>query len=257
MPSTTLRNKSDDDRMPAAVYWRRRFMALLLGIAILGVVAWAASGALGEGSTSSDAADVGRLAHKHAHPASTPGASSPAPDVSGPGGMPAVSRRAAPPAASGPGAAPAASPPAASTAGGPLSCSPGDVVISLFGPQASSGQSQPAQSQPAEPQPAEFDIDVVSTAAGTCSFNVGPRYVGLVITAGSRRVWDSADCAAGPGSLMTSLTRGVPVILPVTWDLQTSAPGCPATAGPAGDGSFTATAAAGSITSNPVTFRPG
>ncbi len=157
--------------------------------------------------------------------ARSPGPGSPVAASSGPGKP-------------GPGAA-AASP------GGPPSCTPGDVVISLFTTQASYGQGQPAG----------FDVDVVSTAATTCSFNVGPRYLALVVMAGGRRVWGSADCAPRAGSLLADLARGVPTVLPVSWDLQTSAPGCPATARQAGDGSYTATAADGSITSNPVTFK--
>jgi hypothetical protein len=96
---------------------------------------------------------------------------------------------------------------------------------------------------------------VVSTADGTCAFNVGPRFLTLVIRAGGKRVWDSADCAAAPGSVVTDLARGVPTILPVTWDLQTSAPGCPATAAQATPGGYSAAASDGGVTSNSVTFR--
>jgi hypothetical protein len=120
-------------------------------------------------------------------------------------------------------------------------------VISLFATQASYGPGEPA----------EFDVDVVSTAAGTCAFNVGPRYLAVAVMDGQRRVWGSADCAAGAGSLVTDLARGVPTVLPVAWDLQTSARGCPATAAQAADGSYTATAADGGVTSNAATFRLG
>jgi hypothetical protein len=103
-------------------------------------------------------------------------------------------------------------------------------------------------------QPPEFDLDVVSVADQTCAFNLGPRYLALVITGHGNRVWDSADCAAAPGSLMTDLARGVPAILPVTWDLQTSAPGCVAAPRQAPAGSYVASASDGGVTSNPVTF---
>jgi len=121
------------------------------------------------------------------------------------------------------------------------------VVISLFATQASYSQGQPA----------EFDDDVVSTAAGDCWFNIGPRYLAVVVTQGKQRVWDSADCAAAPGSLPADLARGVPMVLPVSWYVQTSAPGCPTTGRQAAGGSYTATAAGSGLSSDPVTFRLG
>jgi hypothetical protein len=220
MPSNTLRYETEDDRLPAAVYWRRRFLALVAGIAVLGVLVWAISGVIGQSSTGSNTADVGRLSHGHRQAQSQPAATKPAP--------------AQPSPSAGPGA-PGGTPP----------CPGADVVISLFATGASYSQGQPPG----------FEVDVVSTAAGTCSFNVGPRYLALVVTAGQRRVWGSADCAPAPGSLVTYLARGVPAVLPFSWDRQTSSPGCAATAGQAGDGSYTATATASGIASNPVTFR--
>jgi hypothetical protein len=222
MPSTTLRYETDGDRLPAGVYWRRRFLALLAGIAVLGILVWAVSGVISGNSTGSNTADVGHLSPGHGQGTRAPG--QPTATTPGPGQ---------------PGRAVAAAAP-----GGPPSCTPANVVISLFATGASYSKEQPAG----------FDVDVVSTAAGTCSFNVGPRYLALVVMAGQRRVWGSADCAPAPGSLVTYLARGVPVVLPFSWDLQTSSPGCAARAGQAGDGSYTATAAASGSTSNPVTF---
>jgi len=223
MPSTTLRYEKDSDQLSAGVYWRRRFLALLAGIAVLGILVWAVSGVIGGNSTGSNTADVGHLSHRHAQ--STPAPVKPAATTPGPGEP-------------SPGAAAAAP-------GGTPSCTPADIVITLFATGAGYGQGQPPG----------FDVDVVSTAAGTCSFNVGPRYLALVVMAGQRRVWGSADCAPAPGSLVTDLTRGVPAVLPFSWDLEASSPGCAAPAGQPGDGSYTATASAGGITSNPVTFR--
>jgi hypothetical protein len=52
------------------------------------------------------------------------------------------------------------------------------------------------------------------------------KFVAVVVTDGSRRVWSSADCVSGAGSNMTVLTRGVPAVLHLSWDLRTSSPGC-------------------------------
>jgi hypothetical protein len=121
------------------------------------------------------------------------------------------------------------------------------VVLSLFSSQDSYGRGQLP----------EFDVDVVSTSAPTCAFNVGPRFLTLVITAGGKRIWSSADCVAGPGSLLTNLARGVPTVVPLSWDRETSAPGCRVTSRQVTPGSFAAAASDGDLASNPLTFTLG
>jgi hypothetical protein len=118
------------------------------------------------------------------------------------------------------------------------------VVLSLFSSQDSYGRGQLP----------EFDVDVVSTSAQTCAFNVGPRFLALVITAGGKRIWSSADCVAGPGSLLTDLARGVPMVVPLSWDRETSAPGCRVTSRQVTPGHFAAAASDGDLASNPLTF---
>ena len=155
------------------------------------------------------------------------------------------------PAASSPaGTAPAAPSPEQTRAAGPVpqgparACSPDDVVISLFSSQASYGPGQLP----------EFSVDVVSTSARTCAFNVGPRFLALVITADGKRVWSSADCVAGRGSLQTDLARGVPTAVPLSWDRESSAPGCRVTSRQVTAGSFAAAASDAGLASNSLTF---
>jgi hypothetical protein len=253
MKANTWRYEPDDDRPSPAVYWRRRFVALLTGLAVLGTVAWAFSGVAG-GGTGRNAADAGHARGTHRASTATGSAASagtPAADATGPA-TPSPSAPASGPSVGyspGPGsrhagvARPQGRQP--TKAPGPLACAPGDVVLTVF---VSQGSYDPGQ-------PPEFDLDVVSTADGTCAFNVGTRYLALVITAGRKRVWGSADCAAAPGSLETDLARGVPAVLPVVWDQQTSAPGCTAPSRQAAPGDYAATASGGGVTSNSVTFR--
>ena len=150
---------------------------------------------------------------------------------------------------SSPGATPSgtASSPAqtAAASGLPRHCQASDIVISVSSDRSSYRQAQSP----------EFDVDVVSTANRTCAFNVGPKFLSLVVMAGRKRVWSSADCVQGRGSLMTNLARGVPTVLPITWDRRRSAPGCTATSGQVRSGSFAASASDGSVASNSVTFR--
>lgn len=219
----------------AATYWRRRFVALLSGLAVLGLITWAFTGALGggNGSSASSAGQPGaKAAGQHAGNGSGQG--------SGPG-------------AAGGGTATQAHPNAApherhgsrAAYGHPRPCPASSVVLSLFSSQAGYGAG-------ALPQ---FNVDVVTTARQTCTFNVGARHVALIIRAGSVRVWSSADCVQGTGNLSSDLQRGVPTVLPISWNRQASAPGCPAGTSRMPAGTYTATVSDGSLTSNPVTFR--
>jgi hypothetical protein len=223
-------------RFSQAVYWRRRLIALLAVMAVLSLVTWAFFGALGLSTGSSPAAG-GQHGAQHGGPAT---------GGSGPGGAApgtATSNNTQSPSSRSGGARPAA----ASAGSRPQPCSRADVVLSL----AASAKQYPSPRLP------QFSVDVVGTGRPTCTFNVGARHVALVIRAGAVRVWGSADCPAGSGSLVLGLQRGVPTTLSITWNRQTSAPGCsgPASAMPAG--TYTATVTDGGLASNLVTFRLG
>ena len=103
-------------------------------------------------------------------------------------------------------------------------------------------------------QPA-FSLSVVSTQPANCSFNVGPGHLAVVIKEGTARIWSSADCVNGTGSLVTALSRGVPTVVTVDWSRRTSSPGCSGPARAVPSGTYTAYAVEGSIVSPPVTFR--
>lgn len=236
----------------AATYWRRRFLALVGGLAILAVLAWACSGAFGSSLAARTSAAGGALAGGRAARQGGHGAG-------GSGAVPA--RSAQPSALASP--APAASPAAAASspaaalpqpagsqdpaAGQPGRCHSSDVVLSL----SASQNSFSAREIPV------FDVAIVSTSAGRCTFNVGAKHVMLVIRAGRVRIWGSADCVEGRGSLITSLERGVPTTLPISWDRQTSSPGCRVALPQVPAGTYTATAVDGTDVSNPETFRLG
>jgi len=131
------------------------------------------------------------------------------------------------------------------TVHGPRACAPSKVVISLFASQVS----YPAQSWP------QFEVDVVSTGSEPCTFNVGARHLVLVIKAGSVQVWSSAACVQGRKSLVTDLVRGVPTVLPISWDRKASSPGCRLASSPVPAGAYAATASSGQLASNTELFR--
>lgn len=128
--------------------------------------------------------------------------------------------------------------------GSTAACPRGSVVLSLF----------TTKYRYLAHQTPRFQLDVVSTAPRPCSFDVSARHVRLVIKAGGeRQVWDSADCAAA-GHRLTRLTRGVPDVLPVSWDRKTTAASCRLPGKAAHPGTYTATARSGLLHSQSLIF---
>jgi hypothetical protein len=227
MGTTTLRKapfaKAQPERPTASTYWRRRFMALLIGLSVLAIVTWALSGAMGGSNPPVNAASTksvhgslpstgthGSGTGQHAHGAS----GAPQHDV---------------------------------PAGSPRPCPAADVVLSVFSGQAS----YTLRETP------EFEVDVVSVASQTCTFDIGAQHVWLQISAGPVRVWSSAQCAEGEASMVTQLQRGVPTILPIGWNGQISGPGCPGPSTKAASGTYVATASDGPGHSDPLDFHLG
>jgi hypothetical protein len=242
------------------VYWRRRVFALTAAIGALALIAWTLNGALGGAGNAQQAADTTHTGH-HRHPGrAAAAATSPAatatptpaatatPRPTGSGGAkhnPAKhnqsqanrgkhSRNHANQDAAGPGSAGA--------------CPRGSVVLSLF----TGNYHYLAHQIP------RFQLDVVSTAARPCSFDVGAKNVQLVIKAGGeRRVWDSAACLGSRGHRVERLTRGVPAVLRVSWDRKTAGASCRAPGPAAQPGTYTAIARSGPLHSQSLIFVLG
>jgi hypothetical protein len=123
-------------------------------------------------------------------------------------------------------------------------CPVGSTVVTL----TANGSSYAAAEHP------RFTLDVVSTAREPCTFNVGERYLTLVIKSGGVRVWGSADCGASAGVSIAHLSRGVPYQRIITWDRLLSSPGCALARTAAQPGTYTAEAGEGALHSGTVVF---
>jgi len=218
------------ERPTASVYWRRRFVALIIGLSTLALLAWACASALGSSTHARHSSGAKSL---HRVPHTRPSAS-----VS----TAAVASDTRTPTAS----ASAASTSAASH-GTESACPNDEVVLSVFVNQASYSVRQTPV----------FQVDVVSTASSPCTLDIGAKHVLLKISAGSRRIWTSADCAEGDASVLTRLRRGVPVVVAIAWNEEHSSRGCPVPGAAAKAGTYTAVAIDGSNTSNVLRFRIG
>jgi len=133
--------------------------------------------------------------------------------------------------------------PAAGTA---PACAPGAVTLRLSSPQ----YWYQAGKMP------RFTVHAVSSEGQPCRFNMGARFVSVVIAAG-RRIWSSADCVSGNGSNVIVLTQGVPAVLHVSWDRKTSSPGCGGTSQAVAPGEYRVTAVAGRLRSKTVNLVLG
>jgi hypothetical protein len=226
------------------VYWRRRFFALAAGLAVLGLLAWAVTGA-------SSARPTAATSPLHSH--------SPRPATSSPGLSPTpyASSTSPSPSASSPSPSPSPSGTPRHHAHGrkPAShaaarhrgsdCPAADVVVSM----TASGNSFAGTARP------EFVVSVVSTDSRTCTVNTGTRHLTLLIESGGVRVWNSADCAGkSKASVVSKLPRGVPLQHNFWWNRRLSAPGCRAPGSEARPGTYTATASDGRLHSHTLVF---
>ena len=242
------RSSADQPKSAGQVnlYWRRRVIALVAGIGMLALVTWTVNGALGSGATrkATDLSQTTGHHSSHGSPSSasaTP-ASAPTPTPT-PSASPSATAR-TPAKHRGSANRHPAGRRGRATAAAPEACPHAALVLSL----SSARYSYPAHATP------QFGVDVVSTAPGRCTANLGAAHLHIVIKAGGRnQVWDSADCARA-AARPTTLTRGVPAAVRITWNRKTSAAGCRPPRRAARPGTYTATAHSGKLGSRTVIF---
>lgn len=213
-------------------YWRRRVLVFIVGIGLLTALSWTVNVMLAARSSADHAAS----------PGGTRAAGSAAAHVSRARALPAPS--------SSPRPKPVPSPHRNTThspaAGQALACSPGAVTLRLSSPQ----YWYQAGKMP------RFTLHAVSKEGQPCRFNMGTKFVSVVVASG-RRIWSSADCVSGSGSNMIVLIRGMPALLRVSWDRRTSSPGCSGTSHAVAPGEYQVTAVAGPLRSKTVNLVLG
>jgi hypothetical protein len=249
MERNAYRDDDDDTDQPDS-YWRRRVIMLVAGLSLLGLFAWIFSGSGGKPSVtpparSSQASGILPAAAYSGDPTPTvtgsgSAAASPSPSASG---QPTASKSAAAKSAR---AHATSSAPAAVTAREPDgSCYPSAVVLSLFS----------SESEYQKGQDPEFNLYAVSTGSGTCSFNISPAKLHLVVMSAGRIIWDSADCVHGTANQVDWLSRGVPAQESVTWNRSISLPGCVTLAAAARPGTYQVQARSAAVDSPTRTFK--
>ena len=256
LPTTlhTLRmdpNAPRDNPWPGQpdAYWRRRVFALVAGLGLLGMLAWACSGALGggtpprqqAGNPASAAAQQGPASSRPVV-ASSPTAAATVTVTATPSRRPHSGLTATPRASASPGASGSAGAAAQGRRGG--RCPAADVVPSLF-------VSQQVYQRSIEPQ---FSVYLVNIGHATCTFDVGARSLRLLIRSGQVRVWGSADCAHRAPPDVVRLRRGVPFVTYLWWNRRRSTEGCGPAGPKAAPGTYTASVSSGAVHSHAEVF---
>jgi hypothetical protein len=251
MDPNALRSRGRNDGADA--YWRRRFFTLVAGLGILGLLAWATTGAVGgkaahqtAGSSPGGNGNVSAAAYGSAapgQPAGVAGSPSSQPSAQGSISLPASPTPSATASARAPARKKAvAGPPAKANpaAGQPAGACPArDIVLTL-------SVSKPVYGRGAHPA---FLIDIVSTDAAACAFDTGRKSLRILITGGTRATWDSGACLRGAAAHVEELRRGVPSVISIVWDRHLRAAGCTTAEVAATPGRYQAMAVSGSVTS--------
>jgi hypothetical protein len=225
--------------MEPDTYRRRQVVALVTGLGLIGLLVWAFASGGGGKHAAPPAAGVQtyRLLPAAASRAATAASASARPRVSGLP-SPAAGAAASPgrPASDG---REAGQPPPGGR------CAPGSVVLSVISTRSSySGGQDPL-----------FGVYAVSTAAGTCTFGLGPGTLHLEVMSSGRVIWDSGDCARSDSSWTARLSRGVPVLQWIAWNRSITLPGCVVLASSVRAGTYQARASANSVSSAVLSFR--
>jgi hypothetical protein len=238
-------------------YWRRRFLILASGLAVLCLITWGVSDLLGPaqpiGRPGAAQAAGNRLTLPPAAsgPPSTPSPATPPASTAAGGTVPPTPIPGTAPGAAAsvpPGSATAtlASPGQSPSAGiAPGQCLPASIVLSLF-------SAQPKYSPAQQPR---FTVYVVSTAPGTCQLPYQPPFAHVIVTRNGEVVWDSASCPAtgatgGPGgsggaAQKMPLAQGVPKVTSLSWNRKAASPGCAGSLPAGASGTFDVVAMAG------------
>ncbi len=200
--------------LPAAVYWRRRLVVLVVLLAVLAGVGWLLI-SLVSGSGSSAAATGSTTSSE---PVGTPALDRVVPSLAG------VQTPTPPPSTTPPAPAPPAAP--AQEAGAP--CGDDVVTLEVRTPGSVASGSSPV-----------FELVVTNAAAVPCTRVLDKQLQEMVLLDGAgTRLWGSNDCQPEASSDTRTLAPGEQVVFPLTWSGLTSEPTCTAARAPVAPGSY-------------------
>ncbi len=210
--------------MSKDIYWRRRAFVLIGVLLVFALIAYACNPSENEGESSSNQAGIEDPSASPSVPAQEPERdetaepeedASPSPSEDPSEGEDAEADEDSEEAgASGEGSAEAAAPERPEDP-----CRPQDVVISMKFAEEDREQ----YSGGANPG---FRVTVVNVGEQTCTVDVGPEAIELLIHSGDDRVYSTADCVEGEGREERRLDQGRPHEYTLTWARERSFTDC-------------------------------
>lgn len=230
-------------RLPARVYWVRRFVVLGIPLLLVVLVVWLVAG---RGAAADDAAGAPVGAPPPAGPPSSDDPATADPAAADPAAVDSAGAKqggAAPDAAAGP-----APSPTSATRGGVAECAAGQLALTTTAAAEAFG----AGVSPA------FTLSITNTGSAPCVVDSGDAYRELVVTSGPDRVWSSRDCVpAGASPRTLLLAPGGSDAQQVGWSRVRSAQGCPADLPAPGAGTYSVSFTLAGASAAPVVFGLG
>jgi hypothetical protein len=198
------------------VYWRRRFIFLAAGIALLVLLVLTVHAVRSNGEGTNGAQGP-------ATPTPTQAAASPSTSAKKTSSSPKSSAKSA---AKSSGRSSSA---ARTTAAPPPKCDVKSLSItSVVGKSTYSVGDTPL-----------LQMQVTNTGSKPCVQDLADRQVEMRVYNGESRVWGSHDCQIQPGTQARTLAPNMPVRVAITWSGRTSQPGCDGTRQRVGAGTYT------------------
>lgn len=167
-------------RPSPAVYRRRRLVAVLLALLVIGLVVWLVVAPPWRSAPTADPAP----AASSAAPVESSSASAPSPTPT--------------------------STPTPQAPEGPAECTPADITVDALTDKGEYAQGENPQ----------LSIRLTNTSASPCTMNVGTSAQSFTVTSGSDVWWRSTDCQSEPSDMEVTLAAGQEVTssAPLTWD---------------------------------------
>jgi hypothetical protein len=205
-------------KLPAAVYWRRRLMVLVLLLAVLGGLGWGGfllvtQAGADDGAESTDTTSTRRPQLEQVVPSMTRVATPTPPELPAEAGTEADAET-------------AAAAPTGPASGDP--CSDDMIAVAVGAPATVASGSKPT-----------FELLVSNVSAVPCVRALDKGLQEMVISdAAGTRVWGSNDCFPEASSDTRTLTPGETVRFPIVWGGLSSEPTCTATRSPLTPGNY-------------------
>jgi len=218
------------------VYWRRRFVALVLVALVVLALVLGVRELLGDGSgaaTNTAGSSSGQTAPEQAGPDAAEEAAAEDAAAEDAAAEDAVAEDAPAADAEAPGEVPA--------------CTADQVTVAA---------TADATAYPADAT-AKIGMTITNTGAEPCTMDVGSAALEMFVVSGADRIWSSDDCQATPESRVSTVAPGEGGMLAssVEWPLQRSAAGCAEGLDPLRPGTYQVQARAGEISSEPVVVQ--